>query len=380
MSRTIVGVNDAQAVKRWSGLLSVAANKKSYFAAKMMGNGKQAKKPIQRLDDLEKDAGDRITVDLLMPMRMEPKIGAELLDGAEEPLRYYTDNVFIDQVRGGVDLGDRMTRKRTLRDLRQDALQAGKDWWARLFDELFFIYLSGGRGIGTGYIWSAANPFFSVNPLQAPDARHLLYAGTATTAATITTGMPMTLRLIDRAVARAETMGGDATDEIPMVRCEIEGADGEDGNYVCLMHTWQFDAMKNSGTTAGEWLDIQKAAAAAQGQKNPLFTGAKGVYNDVILHVHRNVVQYNNYGASSNLPAARALFMGSQAALVTFGSTGSGLRFDWTEEVKDHGDKLKIGSNSIFGVKKARYTSQADPTTSRDFGVISLDTYAVDPG
>jgi len=27
----------------------------------------------------------------LMPMRMEPKIGAELLDGAEEPLRYYTD-------------------------------------------------------------------------------------------------------------------------------------------------------------------------------------------------------------------------------------------------------------------------------------------------
>lgn len=378
MSRTIVGVGDPQAVKKWSGLLSVATNKTSYFAAKFMGTGKKAKKPIQRLDDLEKDAGDTITVDLLMPMRMEPIIGAQMLDGAEEPLRYYTDKVSIDQVRGGVDLGDRMTRKRTIRDLREDALSAGKDWWARLFDELFFIYLSGGRGSASGFIWSATNPFFSVNPLQAPDSRHNQFASTATSQATITNAMPMDLRLIDRAVARAETLGGDASNDIPMVKCEVEGMDGDEGKFICLMHTFQFDAMKAT-TTTGQWLDIQKAAAAAQGQKNPIYNGALGEYNGVVLHKHRNVIQYNNFGAGANLPGARALFMGSQAALITFGSAGAGLRFDWTEEVKDHGDKLKIGSNSIFGVKKARYTSQTDATVSEDFGVISLDTYAVDP-
>lgn len=373
MARTLVGVNDAQAVKKWSGLLSVASTKASYFSSKMMGEGKRAKRPIQRIDDLESDAGDTVTVDLLMPMKMDPIIGADTLDGKEESLRYYTDKVLIDQVRGGADLGDRMTRKRTLRSLREDALAAMKSWWARLFDELFFIYLSGNRGTGGGYVWSTGNPFFNVNSLSAPDSMHLMYASTATSSATITNAMGMDLRLIDRAVARAETMGGDTSDELSMVPCDVEGED----KFVCLMHTFQFDSLKSSANT-GQWLDIQKAAAAAQGAKNPIFTGALGEYNGVILHKHRNVVQFNNYGAGSNLPAARALFLGAQAALITFGSPGTGLRFDWTEEVKDHGDKVKIGSNSIFGVKKTTYQS-ADASVKRDFGVIALDTYAVNP-
>ncbi len=374
MARTFVGVNDAQAVKKWSGLLSVAASKTSYFSNKMMGNGKRAKRPIQRIDDLESDAGDTVTVDLLMPMRMEPVIGADTLDGKEEALRYYTDKVSIDQVRGGADLGDRMTRKRTLRQIREDALDAMKDWWGRLFDELFFIYLSGTRGTGTGYLWSAGNPFFNVNPLTAPDTSHQMFASTATSKATITNAMGMDLRMIDRAVAKAETMGGDTTDELSMVPCDVEG----ESKFVMLMHTYQADALR-SNTSTGQWLDIQKAAAAAQGAKNPIFTGAMGDHNNVILHKHRNVIQFSDYGAGANLPAARALFMGSQGAVIAFGSPGTGLRFDWTEETKDHGDKVKIGSNSIFGVKKATYKS-ADSSVVRDFGVIAVDTYAVNPG
>jgi N4-gp56 family major capsid protein len=374
MARTLVGVGDSQAVKKWSGLLAVAVNKASYFTKKFMGEGKRAKKPLQRITDLESDAGDTVTVDLLMPMRMEPVIGAETLDGKEESLRYYTDKILIDQVRGGADLGDRMTRKRTLRDIREDALGAMKEWWARLFDELFFIYLSGSRGTNSGYIWSATNPFFSVNALTAPDAMHQMYASTATSKATITNAMGMDLRLIDRAVAKAETMGGDGTDELSLLPCDVEGED----KYVALMHTWQFDNLKST-TTTGQWLDIQKAAAAAQGQKNPIMTGALGEYNGVVMHKHRNVIQFTDYGAGANLPAARALFMGAQAGLIAFGSPGTGLKFDWTEEVKDHGDKVKIGSNSIFGVKKATYSSK-DGSVVRDFGVLALDTYAVNPG
>jgi len=32
----------------------------------------------------------------------------------------------------------------------------------------------------------------------------------------------------------------------------------------------------------GQWLDIQKAAAAAEGKNNPLFKGALGMYRGVI--------------------------------------------------------------------------------------------------
>ena len=99
--RTVVGVNDPQAVKKWSLLLANAVNKSSYFTRKMMGEGKNSRLPIQMLTDLQSDAGDEITVDLLMPMSMEPIIGDETLDGKEQPLKYYTDRLRIDQVPGG---------------------------------------------------------------------------------------------------------------------------------------------------------------------------------------------------------------------------------------------------------------------------------------
>jgi hypothetical protein len=56
------------------------------------------------------------------------------------------------------------------------------------------------------------------------------------------------------------------------------------------MHTFQFDAMKST-TSTGQWLDIQKAAAAAQGQNNPIFKGNVGEYNGVLMHKHRNVIR-----------------------------------------------------------------------------------------
>lgn len=372
--RTVVGVNDPQAVKKWSLLLAAAVNKSSYWTRKMMGEGKNSRLPIQLLMDLQSDAGDEITVDLLMPMSMEPVIGDETLDGKEQPLKYYTDRLRIDQVRGGVDLGGRMTRKRTLRDIRQDAKRAATDWWKRLFDELFFIYLSGAQPqIDQGFVWKRNNAFFGINGVTAPDTNHIMYGGNATAKADIATDDGFDLRLIDRAVAKADTMGGDTTDDISMLPIEIEGGE----HYVTLMHPWQFDAMK-SNTATGQWLDIQKAAAAAEGRKNPIFEGSEGMYAGTIIHKHRNVLRFGDYGAGANVPAARALFLGAQAAFIAFGSNGNGLRYDWTEEVKDHGNAVKIGTNAIFGVKKATYKSK-DSSVTRDFGVIALDTYCKDP-
>ena len=371
--RTLIGVNDPQAVKKWASLMAVAINKASYWSRKFVGEGKDARLPIQRIDDLESGAGDEVSVDLLMPMNMEPIIGDETLEGKEAPLKYFTDRLRIDQVRGGADLGSRMTKKRTLRNLRQDAKRAATGWWRQLMDEIYFIYLSGARGTGGGFLWSANNPFFTINPLTAPDAMHQMYGGAATSKASLTAADTFKLRLIDKAVAKAETMGGDGSDELSMIPISIEGGD----HYVALMHTFQADAMRQDAGTGG-WLDIQKAAAAAEGAKSPIFTGAMGMYNDVILHKHRNVIRFSDYGAGANLPAARALFLGSQAALVAYGDNETGTRYRWTEVSKDHDNSLAIGTHAIMGVKKATYKSK-DNATVRDFGVIAMDTYCLDP-
>ena len=371
--RTFVGVNDPQTVKKWADSAATGINKTSYFSKSMMGSGEDSRLPIQKLTDLQTGSGDEVTYDLLMPLNMEPIVGDETLDGKEAVLKFYTDRMRIDQVRAGVDLGSRMTQKRTLRDLRKAARRNMIDYWARLYDELFFIYLSGSRGTQTGYIWPALSPYFQVNTLTAPDTMHLMYGGAATSKATVAATDTMKLRMIDRAVARAETMGGDGTDELSMVPCDIDG----EKRYVMLMHTFQFDALKTDGTT-GQWLDIQKAAAASQGQQNPIFKGSEGMYAGVVLRKHRNVVGFSDYGAGANLPARRALFLGAQAAVIAFGDRGDGMQFDWTEELKDHGNSMKIGTHAQVGVKKTTYKSK-DGLVTRDFGVIAIDTYAIDP-
>jgi N4-gp56 family major capsid protein len=104
-----------------------------------------------------------------------------------------------------------------------------------------------------------------------------------------------------------------------------------------------------------------------------MFKGSLGMYRGVILHSHRNVIRFGDYGAGGTYEAARALFMGSQAGVVAFGSPGTNLRFDWHEETRDNGDKVVISTSSIFGAKKVSFDMDG---TMQDFGVMSLDTYA----
>lgn len=371
--RTLIGVNDQQAVKRWAAATAVAINKNSYFGKRMIGEGRESRMPIQRIDDLQEGAGDEVTLDLLMPSNAEPIVKDQTLDGKETPLKYYVDRMRIDQMRTGVDMGSRMTKKRTLRNIRQDAKRVATDWWKRAMDELYFIYLSGSRGIGAGMLWSADNEMFTVNALTAPDSQHQMYGGAATSKASLVVGDVMSLRLIDRAKAKCETMGGDGTDDLSMLPIDIEGAD----HYVALMHTFQADALR-SNTSTGQWMDIQKAAAAAEGRNNPIFKGGLGMYNDVILHSHRNAIRFNDYGAGSNVNAARALFLGSQAAFVAYGDNESGTKLKWTEVQRDHENSVAIGVAAILGVKKATYKSK-DGSITRDFGVMALDTALVDP-
>lgn len=373
MAQTKFGVNDPQEVKKWGTDLAVAVNRESYFSSSMASESKRARTPIQVITDLEKDAGLEVTVDLLMPMSMEPVVQAKL-EGKGAPLKYFTDKLRIDQVRGAVGAGDRVTSKATLRNLREDAKIVMKDWWARLQDELHFIYLSGGFGNygGTGYLWTAANAMFSVNAITAPDSQHIMYGGDATAKADVGTNDGFDLRLIDRAVAKAETMGGDGSNELSMVPVNVDGKKC----YVVLCHTFQYDAMKANAST-GQWLDIQKAAAAASGSNALLFKNSGGMYADCVIHKHRNVMRFNDYGGGS-VKAARALFLGSQAGELAYGSSGgSGTRYRWTEVMTDHEDQVEIGTHCIMGVKKSTYKSK-DGSVTRDFGVIALDTYCAD--
>lgn len=375
MARTIIGVNDAKAIKRYAGLLAYDQSQKSYFDQRFTGRGEHAEVPFQILTDLESDAGEAISYDLLAEMTMAPVEGEDNLEGKEEAQKFYTDTIYIDQARCGVNTGGRMTRKRTLHNLREKARFQQSSWWARLRDEIRFIYLSGSRGVNANFLLPLGYSGRANNGLVAPDTDHLLYGGNATAKNNMTNEAAGTagsdafdLRLIDRAKTRADSQGGGSSGKLVLKPCKIDGEEA----YVCVMHTFQEDDIRQA-TATGQWLDIQKAAATALGSKSPIFKGSLGMYRGVILHSHRNVIRFSDYGSGANYDAARALFMGAQAGVEAYGSPGTGLRFDWNEETRDNGDKVVITSSCIWGTKKVTATTAAG---AQDLGVFALDTYA----
>lgn len=364
MSQTVVAFGDPKAQKRWSANLAVDTRKKSYFENRFIGTDDNA--VIQRKTELETGAGDRISFDLCVQMRNRPTYGDQRLEGKEESLKFYTDEVIIDQVRHAASAGGKMSRKRTAHDMRMIAKNRLGDYFSRLVDELFFMYLSGARGINQDFIEGTDYTGFADNSFDAPDASHQLYGGSATSKASLTSGDKMTTTVIEKAINKAEMM--QALD--PKVANMVPVTNGADNQYVLLMSPFQeYDLRTNS--TTGQWLDIQKAAATAEGRKNPIFLGGLGLLNNTVLHKHRNVIRFSDYGSGSNVAAARALLLGRQAAVVAYG-TANGMRYSWEENTKDYGNEPTVASGFIGGIKKTRFNG-------KDFGVLSIDTAAADP-
>lgn len=364
MSQTIIAFGDPKAQKKWSANLAVDTRKKSYFENRFIGTDDN--NIIQRKTELETDAGDTISFDLCVQMRNKPTYGDARLEGKEESLKFYTDQVIIDQVRHAASAGGKMSRKRTAYDMRMIAKNRLGDYFARLVDELFFMYLSGARGINQDFIEDTTYTGFAGNSFTAPDSAHLIYGGTATSKASLTASDKMTVTVVEKAVTKAMMM--QALD--PNVANMVPVTNGSDDQYVLIMSPFQeFDMRTN--TTTGQWLDIQKAAATAEGRNNPIFKGALGMINNTVLHKHRNVIRFADYGAGANLDASRALFLGRQAAVVAYGTAG-GLRYYWEENTKDYSNEPTVASGFLGGIKKTVFNG-------RDFGVISIDTYAKDP-
>lgn len=370
MGQTIIGLNDAKAVKRYSGNLAVDVGRKGYWTRKFMGKGEVPTKPIWQITDLESDAGEQITYDLSMQLNIQPVEGDSELHGKEEGLGFYTDNVYIDQMRGGADCGGRMTRKRTLHDLRKIARARSIDWWARVFDEIIMMYLAGSRGTNTEFVFPTTYSGFANNSLTSPDSNHIVYGGVGTSKASLAATDKMSTLPIDRAVAYAEMMGGGgpASSEIPQIqKCEV---DGEELFLMVIDPYQKFDLRRN--TTTNDWADIQKAITTAVGKDTPFIKGGIGMWNGVMLHSHPNIIRFTDYGAASTVSASRALFCGMQAGVIAFGSPGQDLRFGWNEETRDNGNKVIITTHTIWGFKKVTFNGN-------DFGVMAIDTAATRP-
>lgn len=365
MSMTDFPLSDPLAVQRWSTSLAIEAAKKSYFS-KFIGKG--IDNVIVLKEELHKGAGEKIIVGLRTKLAHAGAEGDDIIEGdptalqTEEALSFFNDSIYIDQLRKSTKSKGKMSEQRVPYSLRKEGRDALSTWWAETMDENFFCYLSGARGVDTTFKVGVAWTGRANNALVAPDAAHQLYAGDATAKSNVDAADIIDLEDLERLVAFAETVD-------PMI--QGLNLDGEK-KFILLMHTFQAFQLRTSVTT-NDWIDIHKATD--RGNKALMYKNALGEYAGVIMHKHRNVIRFDDYGAAGPpgvLPAARAIFMGAQAGLIAYGQNSSPQRYSWNEDKDDRGNALAITAGAIFGVKKTIFNA-------KDFGVVALDSYCPNP-
>jgi N4-gp56 family major capsid protein len=347
MALTSYGVNAPETQKLWSKTLAREALKATqiqYFI------GESASSLVQEKTDFKKSAGDRLTMTLRMQLAGDGVLGDGTLEGNEERLTTYTDNLLIDQLRHAVRSAGKMTEQRIPWSIREEAKDGLVDWWAGRMDTAFFNQLCGYTP-ATDLRFTGNNAVLAPTNVVRPNAR--------ANDESLTTGDEFTLQLIDTAVARAKL----AT---PVLRpLKIGGKD----KYVMFLHTNQVTQLRTN-TAAGQWLDIQKAATTGDGSRdNPIFTGALGEYNGVILHESTRITNgVNSSTGAVDTDVRRAVLCGAQAAVIGFGGGMSFGGWDWNEELFDYGNQLGVEAGCIFGLKASRFNSA-------DFAKIGVHTF-----
>lgn len=354
MAATEYGVNHPLAVKKWSSSLMVEALKKTY-ALQFMSKGKDSLITI-KTDLKDSQGGDRIRVGIRSQLRGAGIQGDNTLEGNEESLETFYQDVTIDQLRHAVRSKGKMSEQRIPFSVRDEARDGLADWWSDRIDTWMFNQLCGNTAQTDGR-------YVGFNATVAPDLDHVTFGNSGVLGATLaggegslsnTTIAKMNLTFIDTALEKAK-LAKNALRPINV---------GGKKYYVMFLHPYQVTSLRTN-TSTGQWQDIQKSAIqGGQTEDNPIFTGALGVYNNVALHESVRVPVSPN-----NSSVYRAVLCGAQALSIAFGREFGKNTFSWVEELFDFKNQLGVAAGCQAGMIKTRFDSS-------DYGTVVCPTYA----
>lgn len=358
MAITSFGVNDALAVKLWSKKLAVEALKATEIAPLI---GEDSNSIIQRKTETSKGAGDQVTFGLRMQLSGDGFSESDTAEGNGESLTLYSSSLVINELGHVVSAKSENTidQQRVPFDLREECKDGLADWWAKRMSVTFFNQVCGMTATsGTGY--PSSSKYTGLNAAVAPTSTRIIRAGSQANDQSLTSSNTFTLDLIDKAKEMAKVAS-------PQIRPILMG---NKKKYVMYLHPYQVTDLRTN-TSTGQWLDIQKSAMmGGDVSGNPIYSGALGEYNEVILRESHDVtVGVNSSTAATVTSARRAVLLGAQSAVMAFGQKNSPGKYRWNEELFDHKRRLEVSAWSIFGMKKTVFNST-------DFGTVVVSTYA----
>ena len=373
MATTDFGAASALRVKEWSLTVTMQGRDDSFWFSNGFVSASTAdqNKPIQRVTELSKT---KRGLECVMPMAMDISadaavVGDNLLDGNESAIDTDYQAIRVDQIRFATKSAGEMSEQSTVLNFRTQSKDKLAFALSDVTDELGFLTAAGraytlntdGTTRGTSQLPSLT---FAAD-VAAASTNRVIYAGSATSEATLTAADKMSWDLIIQAKAMAKRK------RIRPIRM------GGRSFYIMVMSTEQCRDLEQSP----DYKTLQ-AQAMPRGLDNPLFTNAKKVVGDVVIHDHQKVFNTlglssgSRWGSGSTVHGAQAMLLGAQAlgfAEIT-GDTGAG----WRENPgsNDFGNRQSIGYGRKMGLLKPQYKSKYNSNTREDFGILSVKTAA----
>jgi N4-gp56 family major capsid protein len=294
---------------------------------------------IQEISDLRAQPGFRITFGLATKLSGTGVDADAELEGQEEEIATYSETLDIDQKRNAVRLKGRMDEKQAAYNMRADAKEKMTIWMAETVQQDIFYKLCGDT--------TTTGADFANTP-DAPAATRSIWANDAGATASLTVDEVMDTKVISAARQTAQLAS-------PKIRPIMVGGKAY---YVMILHPYQSADLRKDSV----WNEAQRDANIRGEQKNPIFTGALGIYEQVIIHEHEDIYTGNDGAAS--IPIARAILCGAQAGILAYGGP-----VNWVEKSFDYGNKWGISCGRIWGCVKPFFNSV-------DYGVVTCFTAA----
>jgi N4-gp56 family major capsid protein len=341
--------------------------------------GEDENNVVQVSRELNKKGGDTQTFGLVARLRGDGVTGDDELEGNEESMKSFAEQVIIDQVRNAVRLTGKLDAQKTVYDQIKSAKGVLRIWLKEFLARNIFFKLGGvtnttlvdtsGRTVGGRALWSNT-PDFIPDADEAYTGARLRYmnAGGVSTAS-LSSSNKMTLDVVTDAV----TMARLADPKIQPIT-----GDGEDF-YVMYLHPLCARDIKKSA----DWKTAQENAKV-RSDSNPVFRGALGYWSNCLLLENEFVpwldvsVALNSFrgaatGTDCAVDTARNLLCGRQAVLMAEASAPDAL----VVEQFDYKNKDGVACSYMGGLQKAVFSAGGSAgTTAVEFGVIAVDAAA----
>lgn len=309
--------------KVWAKKVWHEGVKDSYFDKFTAMDGSNV---VHQNKDLTNVKGDSVVFGLMMNLSGAGVEGNRAtLSGNEEALNIYDFTVNTQLVRNAVSRFEADDQK-TQYDILKEIKGALKQWLADWLDNKLIAKLT----------------------TNMPNPTETVYASAANTVSSTTANDKLTTALISRAKRKAMM-------HAPKVQpIKVDGMD----KYIMLVSPWAARDLKDDP----KWLAAQQNANV-RGSKNPIFTGALGEYDGVILYEYERVSLSNGGASSANV--CYNLLLGKQAACFAVARPAKHI-----EQTDDYGNVAGNGIAFYGAVEKTKFNG-------KDYGTIQVITGGV---